>query len=652
MVATLRFLTITTLSFLLLSPVLRYLHTEEEKPAVVFIQDQSASEKYAFKKTDSIAYRDQVNALLEDLGKDYTIKTFGLGSRLKDTMRFSYTENGTDLSGGLEQVMTSLENENVGAVILSTDGIYNSGISPLSLSYPFKGSVYTVGLGDTTTQRDALIARVFANKVVYLGDPFSIRTDVAAFSCAGEVLSVSVFHHNINRVVASQQFKAGDYHFSKSIETIVPANVAGVQHFTISVSKVDGEQNVVNNSQDVYIEVMDSKESVLIVANAPHPDIAALKEALTKNKNYKVDVRSAQKMDAQISDYNLIILHNIPSAGYNGSSIIEQAKRLGISVWYILGQQSLLPSFNQSQNALQVAPRGLSLSDAQAIPNKEFSYYTTSGQEAVVSLPPLAIPFADYQLGVNAQTLFYQKLGTVNTTFPLWVLQQTPEQRVGVCAGEGLWRWRLYNFEQSKNFNLVDEVILKTAQFLSVKRDKKQFRTQVQKSVYTESEAIVLDAELYNDNYELINTPDVNVTLIDEAGKKQNFSLNKEGNSYTLNIGSLSAGRYTYAAQTSFNSKNYSASGSFNVVAQNIEEANTTADFGMLNQLAKNYHGEFVTAKEVSSLKEKIRKNESIRNLLRSQVNTEPFIHWKWLFALLALLLSVEWLVRKRNGNY
>lgn len=198
LVAILRFFTATALSFLLLSPVLRYLHTEEEKPSIVFIQDNTASEKYAFKKIDSIAYRNQVNELLTDLEKDYNVKSFSLGSRIQDSLFFNYRENGTDLSGGLEHVMTSLENENVGAIILSTDGIYNSGMSPLSLSYPFKGSIYTVGLGDTTTQRDALIARVFANKVVYLGDPFSIRTDVAAFSCAGEVLSVSVFHHNSN----------------------------------------------------------------------------------------------------------------------------------------------------------------------------------------------------------------------------------------------------------------------------------------------------------------------------------------------------------------------------------------------------------------------------------------------------------------------
>lgn len=640
------------LAFLLLSPILKYLQSRTEKPSVVFVQDNSASQKFAFNKIDSLGYKKNVNQLLEELEKDYTVRRFSIGSTLKDSLPFTYNDNATDISSGLETIMTSLENENVGAIILSSDGIYNQGISPLSLSYPFKGSLYSVGLGDTTTQRDALVARVFANKVVYLGDPFAIRTDIAAFSCQNEALSVSVFHHNSNKVVWSQQFKVGDAHFSKSMETIIEARMAGVQHYTISVTKVDGEKNIVNNSQDVYVEVMDSKESVLIVANAVHPDVYALKEALSKNKNYKVDIRTAQKMDANISNYNLIILHNIPSINYNGSAIIDQAKRLGISVWYILGSQSALSTFNQVQTAMVATPRGLGVADAQAIPSSDFSYFTNTVTPSISNLPPLSIPFAEYKSGVNTQTLLNQRLGSVSTSYPLWLLQQTPTQRVGVTAGEGIWRWRLYNYEQQKNYTQVDDCILKTAQFLSVKRDKKQFRTVMPKSVYTESEAISFDAELYNDNYELINSPDVNLTIVDENKGKKNYLLNKEGNSYTLNLGQMSAGKYSYTSQTVFNGKQYSASGNFTVVAQNIEDVNTTADFGMLNQLAKNYSGEFVYAKDILSLTNKIKKNEQIKTLIRSEVNTEPLIHWKWLFVFMMILLSMEWFIRKRSGQY
>ena len=650
--AFIRFLVGSILAFLLLSPVLKYLQNKEEKPTIAFIQDNSASQKFGFKKTDSVSYKKEVLNLIEELKKDYNVKEFSMGNQLGDSLKFNYSEQNTDISSALELVMTTLESDNLGGIILASDGIYNKGTSPVSMTYPYKGAIYTIGLGDTNVQKDALVARVFANKVVYLGDQFAIRSEMAAYACKGSQISVSVFSHNANRVISSQNIQVSDDRYSKSIETILDAKAAGVQHYTISVSQVDGEQNIANNTQEVYVEVIDSKENVLIVANAPHPDVFALRDALSKNKNYKIDVQTADKANAKIGDYNLIILHNLPSVNYNASSLIDQAKKIGISIWYVTGSLTAIPLFNQAQDALQISSRGLSANDAQGVLNPNFSYFTVNAANNISSLPPLAAPFGEYKTGPNTQVLMNQKLGGVTTQYPLFLVQQNLNGRVGVLTGEGIWRWRLYDYNQHKNHDLVDDYLLKTAQYLSVKHDKKQFRTTIAKTVYTESEPITFDAELYNENYELINTPDVNLILLDSSNKKYPYTLNKNGNSYSLNIGNLAAGKYAYSASTSFNGQNYSATGNLIVVAQNIEEVNTTADFGLLNQLATNYGGEFVYPPQIASLKEKIKNNASIKTILRSTVNTDPLIDWKWLFALLIALLSIEWFVRKRSGNY
>jgi hypothetical protein len=650
----LRFLTAFCISFLLLSPILKYLKNKTEKPVLIFAQDNSGSIKHAFKKTDSIAYRKQVSELLQYFEDDYIVKRTSFGNQLNDTLKFNYEDASTDISGTLETLLTNYENDNLGAIILASDGIYNKGISPLSENYPFHGAVYTIGLGDTLAQKDALVARVFANKTIYLGDKFAIRSDIAAYGCEGSQVVISIFSHNQNRNIAVQNVSVNSARFSRSIETIIDANAPGVQHYTISVSKVDGEQNTLNNSQDVYVEVLDSKENVLIVGNAPHPDMNALKEALSRNKNYKVDIATADKVNAQIGDYNLIILHNLPSAAFNANSIIEQAQKTGISLWFIAGSQTAIPLLNKVQSALQIIPRAGGSNDVMGLVNKDFSFFTLNENygNALNGLPPLSAPFGDFKTGANVQVLMIQKIGSVATAYPLWVMQPSGNAKVGVLAAEGIWRWRFYDFFQHKNHDAVDDFLLKTAQYLSVKHDKKQFRSQLPKSVFTESENIVLDAELYNENYELINTPDVTVALTDENGKRSTFTMNKSGNSYSLNMGNFSAGKYNYACNTAFNGKAYSSGGSFTVVYQNIEDVNTTADFGTLNQLAKNYNGEFVFADQISSLKEKIRSNEKIKNIIRTESHTEPLINWKWLFALLIILLGAEWYLRKTNGAY
>lgn len=649
---TIRFLTASILSFLLLSPILQYIKNKEEKPTILFLLDNSASQKYAFKKIDSIAYRKSIQSLSEKLSQDYILKPYSIGERLKDSFLFQYNENSTDLSTALETAITAHENTNLAAVILASDGIYNQGSSPLAMSYPYSGTIYTIGVGDTILQKDALVARVFANKVVYIGDQFAIRSDIAAYGCAGNNLTISVFSHTANRVIASQTVNAIEARFSKSIETIIDARSAGMQRFTITVSKVDGEQNTVNNSQDVVVEVLDNKEKILIVGNSPHPDLYALQEALTKNKNYKVSTTTADKLNASAAlDYNLLILHNIPSVTYNASSIIEQAKRLGISIWYIVGSQSAIPLINKTQSAVQISPRG-SQQDVQATVNTNFSYFTLPTQRNLTQLPPLSAPFASYSTGPGAQSFLQQKIGSVNTDYPLLILQQQSEGRVALLLGEGLWRWRMYDFLQHKNHNLVDEYITKTAQYLSTKQDRQPFRVSLAKNVYTESEPISFDAELYNNNYELINTPDVSLTIKAEGGQTWKHTLNKNGNSYSLNIGNLAAGKYNYTTSTSFNGKAHTASGNFTVIAQNIEQVNTTADFGMLNQLAKDHNGEFVVAQQLENLYDKIKKNQDIKPIIKSDTFSEPLINWKWLFAALIGLLSLEWFLRKRSGNY
>jgi len=225
-----RFLTVTLGCMLLLSPLLRYVQHREEKPVVLFLQDESSSMKEAFKKTDSIAYRNNVEQLLSKLSGDYEVKSFRIGSALRDSVLFQYNDPSTDLGSSLEQVLQSHENLNLGAVILASDGIYNQGPSPLNLPYPYSGTLCTIGLGDTTLQRDALVARTYANRTVYTGDRFAIRTDLAAYACNGQSFTLSVFDHQSGRTIGSQTFRADGDRAARQLETVISATGSGLQH--------------------------------------------------------------------------------------------------------------------------------------------------------------------------------------------------------------------------------------------------------------------------------------------------------------------------------------------------------------------------------------------------------------------------------------
>ena len=61
----------------------------------------------------------------------------------------------------------SLENDNIRAIILVSDGINTQKQDPRFLFNKFKNPIYTIGLGDTTTQTDLQVSKFNVMKNTY-----------------------------------------------------------------------------------------------------------------------------------------------------------------------------------------------------------------------------------------------------------------------------------------------------------------------------------------------------------------------------------------------------------------------------------------------------------------------------------------------------
>ena len=164
----LRFLTGFIAAFLLLNPVLKWMHNSTEKPIIVVMQDNSASQQNAFRKINKTQFESTLDEQIKLLEQTYTVKKYSYGNVLSDSVALNYKDESTNIAEALEQIHSTYENENLGAIILTGDGIYNKGANPAMLGLPIKASIYAIGLGDTTLQKDAILIRTYSNKVVYL----------------------------------------------------------------------------------------------------------------------------------------------------------------------------------------------------------------------------------------------------------------------------------------------------------------------------------------------------------------------------------------------------------------------------------------------------------------------------------------------------
>jgi hypothetical protein len=652
LLSALRTITVTLIAFLLLSPLLKSTFRHTEKPIVVLAMDNSES---ILVSRDSSYYRTEFTSSFRDLadklGSKYEVRTYSFGDKTETGLKGTFKGKQTDLSKLFTEINTRYSNRNLAALVLAGDGIITRGADPLYAAEKVPYSIYTIAQGDTSQHRDLLIARVNYNRLAYLGNSFPLEITVLGHKCSGAKSKLTV--SSGDKQLFTEELFIGNENYSLTIPVMLSASVSGVQRFRISVTPIKDEISTANNFKDVFVEVLDGRQKILILSNAPHPDISALKEAIERNRNFEVDNQLLNDFSGNVNKYSLVILHQIPSMVDAASQLLTQLKTSKIPILYILGSQSNLQAFNALQEGLNIPPSSASLSAAYAIQNPNFSQFSISPEisRMFTEYPPLNVPFGQYKSGTSSEALLYQRIGSVSTTMPLIVFNQGLDRKTGIIAGEGIWRWRLTDYLKTGNHAAFDELISKIVQYLSVKDDKSQFRV-ILKNNFTEDEAVEADAELYNDSYELVNEPDVNIVISDKTGKNFPFSFTRTLNAYYLNAGSFPPGEYTFKASTSFGGKTFQKTGAFVVMALNEEMLNTVANHTMLYSLAKQHNGDMLYPRDMEKIFDLLGARDDIKTVSYVQKKYTDLVNIFWVFLLLLALLSTEWFIRKRNGGY
>jgi hypothetical protein len=286
--------------------------------------------------------------------------------------------------------------------------------------------------------------------------------------------------------------------------------------------------------------------------------------------------------------------------------------------------------------------------------NAGFSTFTLS-DELKSNLPgfsPLVSPYGDYVATGGAQVLAYQRIGRVDTQYPLIVVGETNEVRTCIIAGEGMWKWQLYDQLQHGSKEITQELLSQLSQYASTKSDKRKFRVTSSKRLYTELEDISFQAELYNDNYEPVNTPEVFIKIRNRERAEFDYTFNTSGDAYALTIGRFPEGNYTWSATADLNGVRHTHDGRFVVQPVHLESLESTADHGLLRELAGQYEGRMIYPADLATLTEELLANQNIKPVLYSTTRTMPLIHIRWLCIILLAALCMEWFLRRFYGGY
>jgi len=650
--AVLRTTVVALIAFLLLNPLLKSISRYTEKPVIILAQDNSQS--IATVKDSSYYQGEFMQELIEfadRLESSYTVKKYLFGDKVTSDFSIDFKDKQTDISQLFDEINNRLSNLNVGAMVLSSDGIFNKGINPVYSSADFDFPVYTIALGDTNIQKDVILNKVNYNRIAYQGNEFPVEVLINGNKCTGLTSKLTISKDGKTLWSKNITFQSDNYF--ETVQLHLEAKETGLQRYRVGLSPVQDEISISNNHLDIFIDVLEGRQKILILANSPHPDISAMKQAIQSNRNYSVESFIIDDFENQIETYNLIILHGLPSVNNTLKAILEKIEEKAIPVLYFITSQTNLSAFNTLRAGLSITEGNIIYNEALPLLNEEFTLFNLSDRAVRASngYPPLISPYGNFIVLPSASTLFYQKIGIIPTNEPLVVLNQSLDSKTGIIVGEGIWKWRMSDYSKEGDHEAFNEIFNKLIQYLSLKVDKSFFRV-FSKNNFKENENIIIDAEVYNESYELVNDPEVTLAITNSEGKKYTFTFSKSSKAYYLNAGSLPVDNYKYTARVLVGDKILTDNGEFTVSPLNVEKINSIADHNLLYNLAMRRGGEMVYPNQLDELYEKINSREDIKTISYTKKRFTEILNLPWLLMLIIALLSAEWFMRKRAGGY
>ena len=199
----------------------------------------------------------------------------------------TFNDQQTNLAGLFDWMQSNLYNENIGALIIASDGIINQGSDPLSGAAWCRFPVYTVALGDTLPQSDLSIAKVDYNKTAYKNTRFPLLISVK-----GNKVTPGSYHLKIEKngkILDEKEVSIQDQYSYQKVVFNIQENSTGIQQYTLKLDVPAGDANPLNNTYTIFVDVKADQLKILYLQESWHPDAAAFEQVLSLRSPLPID---------------------------------------------------------------------------------------------------------------------------------------------------------------------------------------------------------------------------------------------------------------------------------------------------------------------------------------------------------------------------
>ena len=676
----LRALAFTLTLLALFEPLLTLTSHHDDPPAVAVLVDNSLSMSQQDKTGDRAEI---VRSLLEGS----SIRRLAEQSDVQ-LQKFSYSlsplaVDSLSMDGGTTNISNALHNvvknspASLQSIVMISDGNYNAGSNPLYDAEWSRIPIYTVGIGDSSEQRDIAVSKIVVNSIGYVET--SIPVDAA--------IKASGFTSRTVRVTLEEEGKKIDernVQVPSSLESIaeVPVQFSytprtdGVKKLSVRVSALDDEITPKNNLRSSLIKVLKNKMKVTVIAGNPSADLSAVMQTLQSDKNIdavlflqmpngELRSRTNAVLQQSLNASDCLVLIGFPTAQSSSSvirSIMTNIRERSIATMFIAGRlidpqklQLMEPLFaftlvSATVDEQSVFPAIVPKNKYHALVQMDAGQFPLFAWE---KLPPVYASFQTFAAKPEAQTLLSVKIQGVTLQNPLLLLRTAANTKSIAFTGYGIHRWKLLAGARDETRGVFDVWFSSLVRWLATKERDSKLKVEPSQEFFSRGEPVGFTGEVYNENFQPIDNAEVGIS-IRSASNEQISALPMQSigsGRYEGTAAGLPEGEYTYRAAALIGGDTVgTTAGRITIGEQSIEFAETKMNNILLRQIAQKSGGAFAVPSQIDSLITVLLKHPGIQS--RERIETKEFELWNlplYLSVIIALF-ATEWFLRKRWG--
>jgi uncharacterized membrane protein len=632
------------------------------------------------------------------LGRDFRIELFSFGDHLQPVQpdQVRADERASDLARGLRTIESRLRGDRVAGVIVLSDGGF-TGDEPQRALGRRPVPVYPIGLGSTGAWRDREVLGITAGEAHLQGSTVDLAVSAVSRGFGREPFDLRILANG--RPVATRRITpdadGAPVHevFSVSPDARTPTV------YTAEIPAVPGEAAAENNTRGVLVAPAGRKRKILLVEGAPGFDHSFLSRALGLDAGLDVDmvVRKGENANGQgtfliqandgraqalrtgfpqtaeaLDGYDALILGNISadelshaqldmaadfvgrrggglllfgglSFAHHGFATTPLATVLPLSLDDERGGVTLTslagaPGERMESNKVVPTLDGLSSPVTRLGTSSDDTRKKWAALPALASATPLGAP----RPGATVLAVTAEPGGAI---VPVVAVQRYGQGRSMLFTGEASWRWKMMMPSSDLTY---DTFWREVARWLSVASPD-----PVMVSAPADLEpgdAAPIDVTVKNATFDPVSNAVVRVTVTGPGGQhwdlRENLDEPADGR-YRASLRLDRAGLYHVSAQADRGNQSLGrADGWLLVGGADRELTDPRVHEDGLRRLAAASGGRYLDAGAIGQLPRLLADREPL-----SEVREERDL-WDspWVIAAVLLLLSAEWLLRRRWG--